>query len=65
MDICCRISKTTARDFARELIAEAEELPTIYAARKIAEQYAARGGYVSPEYLLRVWEDELRGGSEE
>ena len=62
----CRISKSTARDMVRGIIEDAEELPTIYAAREIAEKYKERGVYIKPEYLLDVWmETAGRGGTEE
>lgn len=62
MDIVCRQSKSTARDMARGIIEDVEELPTIYAAREIAERYKERGVYIKPEYLLEVWEESVRKG---
>ena len=65
-DMVSRISKSTARDMVRGIIEDAEELPTIYAAREIAEQYMERGVYIKPEYLLDVWLETVgRGGTEE
>ena len=65
-DMVSRISKSTARDMVRGIIEDVEELPTIYAAREIAEQYQERGVYIKPEYLLDVWLETVgRGGTEE
>ena len=55
MDMVCRISKSTARDMVRGIIEDVNELPTIYAAREIAEKYKERGVFIKPEYLLDVW----------
>ena len=62
VDIVCRQSKSTARDMVRGIIEDVEELPTIYAAREIAERYKERGVYIKPEYLLDVWEESVRQG---
>ena len=59
MDMVCRISKSTARDMVRGIIEDADELPTIYAARRIAEEYKERGVYIKPEYLLDVWMESI------
>ena len=61
----CRISKGTARDMVRGIIEDAEELPSIYAAREIAEKWKERGVFIKPEYLLDVWMETVgRGGTE-
>lgn len=59
MDMVCRISKSTARDMVRGIIEDVDELPTIYAAQKIAEEYKTRGVYIKPEYLLEVWMESI------
>lgn len=65
MDMICRISKSTARDMVRGIIEDVEELPTIYAAREIAEKWKERGVFIKPEYLLDVWEETVRTGGTE
>ena len=55
MDMVCRISKSTARDMVCGILEDVDELPTIYGARRIAEEYKLRGVYIKPEYLLDVW----------
>lgn len=61
----CRKSTSTARDMVRGIIEDVQELPTIYAAREIAEKYKERGVYIKPEYLLDVWLETVgRGGTE-
>lgn len=61
----CRISQSTARDMVRGIIEDVEELPTIYAAREIAEKWKERGVFIKPEYLLDVWLETVgRGGTE-
>lgn len=55
MDIVCRQSKSTARDMVKGILEGVEEIPTIEAARRIAEGYGDRGVYIRPEYLLDVW----------
>ena len=62
MDIVCRQSTITARDMVRAILEDVDELPTIYAAQKIAEEYLDRGVYIKPEYLLDVWLDSMRQG---
>ena len=65
-DMVCRKSTSTARDMVRGIIEDVQELPTIYAAREIAEQYKERGVYIKPEYLLDVWLETVgRGGTEQ
>jgi len=65
VDMVCRISKSTARDMVRGIIEDAEELPSIYAAREIAEKWKERGVFIKPEYLLDVWLETVgRGGTE-
>ena len=64
-DMVCRKSTSTARDMVRGIIEDVQELPTIYAAREIAEKYQERGVYIKPEYLLDVWLETVgRGGTE-
>ena len=64
-DMACRKSTSTARDMVRGIIEDVQELPTIYAAREIAEKYKERGVYIKPEYLLDVWLETVgRGGTE-
>ena len=64
-DMVCRKSTSTARDMVRGIIEDVQELPTIYAAREIAEKYKERGVYIKPEYLLDVWLETVgRGGTE-
>lgn len=58
MDMVCRISKSTARDMVRGILEGIEEIPTIMAAKRIAEEYGERGVYIRPEYLLDVWVEE-------
>ena len=53
-------SKSTARDMVRGIIEDVNELPTIYAAQDIAEEYKVRGVYIKPEYLLEVWLETVR-----
>ena len=60
MDMVFRISKSTARDMVRGIIEDVDELPTICAARRIAEEYKDRGVYIKPEYLLDVWLETFR-----
>ena len=61
----CRKSTSTARDMVRGIIEDVEELPTIYAAREIAEKWKERGVFIKPEYLLDVWEETVRTGGTE
>ena len=62
----CRKSTSTARDMVRGIVEDVEELPTIYAAREVAEKYKERGVYIKPEYLLDVWLETVgRGGTEQ
>lgn len=65
MDMVCRISTSTARDMVRGILEDVEELPTIYAARRIAEEYKVRGVWIKPEYLLDVWLDSMQKGEQE
>ena len=55
MDIVCRKSKSTARDMVRGILEDVNEIPTLAAAQRIAEEYKLRGVYIRPEYLLDVW----------
>ena len=55
MDMVCRISKSTARDMARGIVEDVQEIPTIEAAKRISDEYRLRGCYIKPEYLLDVW----------
>ena len=55
MDIVCRQSKSTARDMVRGILEDVNEIPTLAAAQRIAEEYKLRGVYIRPEYLLDVW----------
>ena len=65
-DMVCRKSTSTARDMVRGIVEDVEELPTIYAAREIAEKYKERGVYIKPDYLLDVWLETVgRGGTEQ
>ena len=61
----CRKSTSTARDMVRGIIEDVNELPTIYAAREIAEKYKERGVYIKPEYLLDVWMESVKQGGAE
>lgn len=63
MDMVCRISTSTARDMVRGILEDVEELPTIYAAQRIAEEYKLRGVWIKPEYLLDVWMECYREGN--
>ena len=60
MDMVCRISKSTARDMVRGMVEGLAEIPTIMAAKRIAEEYMQRGVYIRPEYLLDVWMEEWK-----
>ena len=64
MDMVCRVSKSTARDMVRGILEDVQELPTIYGARRIAEEYMKRGVFIKPEYLLDVWMETTRDRSE-
>lgn len=61
IDMVCRQSTSTARDMARAMIEDVTEEPSIEAAARIADEYALRGVYIRPEYLLEVWTDEKSG----
>lgn len=61
MDMVCRISKSTARDMVRGMVEDLEEIPTIYGAQRIAEEYKGRGVFIRPEYLLDVWMETWKG----
>lgn len=65
MDMVCRISTSTARDMVRGILEDVKELPTIYAAQRIAEEYKVRGVWIKPEYLLEVWLDSMQKGAQE
>lgn len=60
MDMVCRQSTSTARDMVRGILEGIDEPPTLEAARRISEEYAMRGGYIKPEYLLDVWMEEVQ-----
>ena len=55
MDIVSRTSKSTARDMARSIVEDIQEIPTLDACRRIADEYSVRGCYIKPEYLLDIW----------
>ena len=61
MDMVCRISKSTARDMARGILEDVQEIPTIEAAKRISDEYRLRGCYIKPEYLLDVWIEMWKG----
>lgn len=65
MDMVCRISTSTARDMVRGILEDVEELPTIYAAQRIAEEYKVRGVWIKPEYLLDVWLESMQQGGKD
>lgn len=65
MDMVCRISTSTARDMVRGILEDVQELPTIYGAQRIAEEYKLRGVFIKPEYLLEVWMESMQKGAEE
>ena len=48
-------SKSTARDMVRGILEDVNEIPTMDAAERIAEEYWLRGVFIRPEYLLDVW----------
>ncbi len=60
MDMVCRISKSTARDMVRGIVEDIEEIPTIMAAKRIADEYMERGVFIKPEYLLDVWMEQWK-----
>ena len=64
-DMVCRQSKSTARDMVRGILEDVDELPTIYGAQRIAEEYKLRGVYIKPEYLLDVWLESIQRKEEE
>ena len=55
LDMVCRQSASTARDMVRAMIEDVAEEPSLEAAARIADEYALRGMYIRPEYLLDVW----------
>ena len=57
-DMIAPKSKSTARDMVRGILEDVSEIPTMNAAKRIAEEYMQRGVYVKPEYLLDVWMEE-------
>lgn len=60
-DMVSRQSSSTARDMARAMIEDVPEEPSLEAATRIADEYALRGVYIRPEYLLEVWTHEKTG----
>lgn len=63
-DIVCRKSKSTARDMVRGILEDVDELPTIYGAQRIADEYSKRGVFIKPEWLLDVWMETMRKSEE-
>ena len=59
-DMVTRKSKSTARDMVRGILEDVNEIPTLEAAKRIAEEYMLRGVYIRPEYLLDVWMEEWK-----
>lgn len=58
MDIMVsKISSITARDIVRIMLKDVIEIPTIEAAKGIAEEYRLKGGYVDQTFLVEVWMD--------
>ncbi len=55
MDIAAPKSNSTARDMVRGILEDVDEIPTIDAAARIADEYWLRGVFIRPEYLLDVW----------
>lgn len=55
VDIVAPKSNSTARDMVRGILEDVEEIPTIDAAERIADEYWLRGVFIRPEYLLDVW----------
>ena len=48
-------SNSTARDMAKGILEDVNEIPTLDGATRIADEYWLRGVYIRPEYLLDVW----------
>ena len=48
-------STITARDMVKGILEGVNEIPTMQAAERIAEEYKGRGVYIRPEYLMDVW----------
>ena len=58
------ISKSTARDMVKGILEQVNEIPSMPAAEKIAEEYCRRGVWIRPEYLMDVWM-EMWGGQKD
>ena len=54
-DIAAPISTSTARDIAKGILENVQEIPTIEAAKRISDEYRLRGCFIKPEYLMDVW----------
>ena len=59
-DMIAPKSRSTARDIVRGIMEDVNEIPTMEAAKRIAEEYMLRGVYIRPEYLLDVWMEEWK-----
>ena len=44
------------------ILEDVHEIPTMEAAKRIAEEYAERNVFIRPEYLLDVWMEVWKGG---
>ena len=59
-DMVAPKSKSTARDMVRGILEDVNEIPTLEAAKRIADEYMLRGVYIRAEYLLDVWMEEWK-----
>lgn len=59
MDMVCKQSTITAREIACEILRDVDKSPSIDEAKRISAEYLDNGTYISPEFLLRVWEEDI------
>ena len=60
-DMVAPKSTSTARDMVRGILEGINEIPTMTAAERIAEEYQGRGVFIRPEYLMDVWTEMWEG----
>jgi len=64
-DVVAPKSCSTARDMVKGILEDVQEIPTMDAAQRIADEYWLRGVFIRPEYLLDVWMEVWHGSGQD